>query len=75
MNTLVIIIILAVFAIEVPYLAKAKRYGEAGVAGAMLTISIIYMLDLIYGWNLPTLREGVSRVFVPVTTLLSNLFI
>lgn len=71
--SLVFLIILGTAVVDMPYLAKARRIGELMVIGILLLYSLIYLLDLKYGWNLPTLIQGVKIFSGPLLKFLYGL--
>lgn len=74
MDLLLIAIIIGTLAINLPYLIKTKRYREVILILIFQSTSLVYILGLIANWNIPTLKQGVEAVFMPVTQLMSSLF-
>ncbi len=74
MNLLILAIIIGTLAINLPYLIRTRRYSELILIIFFQSTSLVYVFDLIFKLNIPTLKQGIEAVFMPVTQLMNSFF-
>ncbi|MCL6610798.1 MAG: hypothetical protein K6T66_04565 [Peptococcaceae bacterium] len=68
-----IIIFIAIIAIEAPGLIRKKMWRELAAFGVLLIIGMIYSFGQVLDLPLPNPTEGIMAVFEPVSRYLEKL--
>lgn len=63
---------LAVIAIQAPVLVRSRMWRELIAFGSLMAAAITYSFDLMLNWDLPSIRDVVEIVFIPVTEFLEK---
>lgn len=68
----VVLVVIAIVAIEWPAMMRAKRKKDMAVFAILLLLGTVSLCDWLFRLNLPNPTMGITRLFIPVTDWLEK---